>query len=57
MKWLWHRWLYRPTMKLLHRFNLCYMKPMPIIEQYEQQVWCQWCGVRYIHRNYPVIGK
>ncbi len=38
---------YRPIMKLAHRFNWHYMRPMPIIEPNRQQIWCEWCGARY----------
>jgi hypothetical protein len=40
---------YRPTMRVLHRLNLCWMEPLPIREGENGQwinVWCSWCGVR-----------
>jgi hypothetical protein len=57
-RWFWLSYLYRPTSRLLHRFNLHYMRPMPIIERDRQQFWCEWCGLRdtkYI--GPPMIGK
>lgn len=50
-RWLflnvWCRHLYRPTMLLLHRFNLHYAPPMPLSPQYGKIChWCQWCGLR-----------
>jgi hypothetical protein len=40
---------YRPTMRLLHRMNLCWVQPSPMREGDNGQwtpVWCHWCGVR-----------
>lgn len=45
--WLGH--FYRPTMSLLHRFNLHYMPPMTRMigqPEYENNHWCKWCGLR-----------
>jgi len=39
------RWLYRPTQRLLHRFNLHYMPPM--YPERDKVLWCRWCGARY----------
>ncbi len=49
MKRLWYMTLYRPTMKLMHLFNLHHCPPSPAIEPYDvnnPMLWCQWCGLR-----------
>lgn len=44
---IWCRYLYRPTMRLLHRFNLHYAPPTPMtLHKEERHHWCQWCGLR-----------
>lgn len=50
MMWLWWRFFYRPTMKLLHRFHLHYAPPIGPIDEgdgtFRMQLWCKWCGFR-----------
>ena len=46
---MYYRFLYRPLMRLAHRFHWCYMQPSPIIEKDRLTVWCHWCGARYTH--------
>ena len=57
---IWYRWLYRLTMKILHRFNLHYAPPTPWCSQVgERNHWCQWCGLRgttYTHNFIPGFG-
>lgn len=36
--------LYRPLMKLLHRFDLHYAPPC--YPDGDTHLWCQWCGFR-----------
>lgn len=44
---MWCRTLYRPVMRLMHRFNLHYAPPSPMSPIYgERDHWCQWCGLR-----------
>jgi hypothetical protein len=44
---VWCRHLYRPTMRVMHRFNLHYAPPSPMNPRFgEQHHWCQWCGLR-----------
>jgi hypothetical protein len=43
--WLPRWWLYRPVMRLAHRFNWHWMPP--IYPERDTQLWCQWCGARY----------
>jgi hypothetical protein len=44
---IWCRRFYRPTMRLLHKFNLHYAPPSPMSPRYgKQEHWCQWCGLR-----------
>jgi hypothetical protein len=44
---IWCRHLYRPVMRLSHRFNWHYAPPSPLNPPYgEQPHWCQWCGLR-----------
>jgi hypothetical protein len=40
---LWHRTLYRPVSRLMHRFDLHYA---PIGGPDGDVAWCQWCGLR-----------
>jgi len=43
---IWCSHLYRPAMRLLHRFNLHYAPPSPMSPKYgRQNHWCQWCGL------------
>ena len=45
--YVWCRWFYRPTMRLLHRFDLHYAPPNPLSPAYgHRDHWCQWCGLR-----------
>ena len=39
------RWLYRPTQRFLHRFDLHYMRPS--YPERDKVLWCRWCGARY----------
>ena len=39
-----YRTLYRPLMKLAHRYNWHYA---PVGGPDRNQAWCQWCGLRY----------
>lgn len=47
---LWCRHGYRPTMRLLHRFNLHYAPPRGLMHGEQpgssKDHWCQWCGLR-----------
>lgn len=45
----------RTLQRIAHRFNVHYLRPMPVIEHYKQQVICDWCGVRYVHNTAPSI--
>ena len=44
MKRLWYMTLYRPLMKLAHRFNWHYAPP--IYPEGDKVLWCKWCGLR-----------
>ncbi len=41
---LWWRYLYRPLMKLAHRYNWHYTHTMYL--DGDKILWCQWCGLR-----------
>ena len=41
---LWYRTLYRPLMRLAHRYNWHYAPP--IYPDGDTQLWCRWCGFR-----------
>lgn len=48
---IWCSWLYRPTMKILHYFNIHYTPPLQIYngelqKHGKKDHWCQWCGLR-----------
>lgn len=44
---VWCRHLYRPTMKVMHRFNLHYAPPNGLPDEPgKKNHWCQWCGLR-----------
>jgi len=45
---IYHRFLYRPLMRLLHRFNLHYAPPNCALTNDAGWPlhWCQWCGMR-----------
>ena len=48
---IWCSRLYRPTMKILHKFNLHYAPPNFLMSSFENEYgeinhWCQWCGLR-----------
>jgi hypothetical protein len=43
---IWHSYLYRPVSRLLHRYNLHYMKPNTHIDPDKIHYWCEWCGLR-----------
>lgn len=44
MKTLFRRWLYRPLMKLAHRYHWHYAPPS--YPDGDTHLWCQWCGFR-----------
>lgn len=43
LRLLWGRIGYRPTMRLIHRLNWCWMEPTPVDPN---RAWCHWCGMR-----------
>src|SRR3990167_9312509 len=44
---IWCSYMYRPIMRLLHRFNVHYCPPSGMSPEYgERNHWCQWCGLR-----------
>jgi hypothetical protein len=54
---VWCRHLYRPTMHLLHRYNLHYAPPNSLNPRYgAQDHWCQWCGLRGTTWKYDPDG-
>lgn len=44
-RWLWLRYLYRPTSRILHRMNLHYAPERDMMDGSTIR-WCQWCGLR-----------
>lgn len=45
--YLWCRYLYRPAMRLAHRYNWHYAPPNTFdLYGGERNHWCQWCGLR-----------
>ena len=42
--------IYRLTMKILHKFNLHYAKPIHV-EGGDIMRWCRWCGFRDVTRK------
>ena len=45
--YVWCRYLYRPVMKVAHRYNWHYAPPSDLSPIYgERHHWCQWCGLR-----------
>lgn len=44
MRWLWWRFVYRPFMRLAHRFN--WHHAPPCYPDGDTQLWCDWCGFR-----------
>lgn len=46
MKTLFYRFLYRPLMRLAHRYNWHYAPVIGPFEDGATQRWCQWCGFR-----------
>lgn len=42
-------YLYSLISRALHRFDLHYMRRLPVIEKDKQQIWCEWCGARYTY--------
>ena len=58
MTTLFYRVLYRPLMRLAHRYNWHYAPPTyPEPQRYpEGDVlrWCHWCGMRDVTRRYPL---
>ena len=50
MKWWLPRWwLYRPVMRLAHRFNWHWMPPC--YPDGDTLLVCSWCGARYLARK------
>lgn len=47
-RWPFYGRIYRLVSKLLHRFNLHYMRPMGPFEDGSRQLWCKWCGARHV---------
>ena len=43
---LFYRFLYRPLMKLAHRYNWHYAPVIGPFEDGSTQRWCKWCGFR-----------
>lgn len=44
---VWGTWMYRPTMKLAHRFGWHYAPPNHALRERQGVMhWCQWCGLR-----------
>lgn len=41
--------LYRPLMKLMHRFHWHWAPP--VYPEGDTQLWCQWCGFRQTVRR------
>lgn len=41
-----YRTLYRPLMRLAHRYNWHYAPP--IYPDLDTMLWCHWCGLRYV---------
>lgn len=58
---IWCSYLYRPTMRILHKFNLHYCPPSELqIEPYEPYRTyhkCDWCGLNGFTYNYTVIKQ
>lgn len=40
-----YRTLYRPLMRVMHRYRLHYAPPCYL--ERDAVLWCQWCGMRY----------
>lgn len=49
-QWLFYRPIYRPWMKLAHRFNWHHMTVCHV--EGDVMDWCQWCGIRQIRSNW-----
>lgn len=47
------RFLYRPIMKVAHRFNWHYAPEIGPFEDGSTQLWCKWCGFRMDKTNAP----
>jgi hypothetical protein len=44
---VWCLHLYRPAMRLMHRYNLHYAPATLVSTRYgKRDLWCQWCGLR-----------
>ncbi len=43
---LFRRTLYRPLMKLAHRYNWHYAPPC--YPDGDTMLWCHWCGMKYV---------
>jgi len=44
---LFYRTLYRPLMRLAHRYHWHYMPECGPFEDGSKQAWCRWCGGRH----------
>jgi len=57
MKWAFYGTLYRPLMRLAHRYNWHYAPPSyPIPPRHpggDVLRWCQWCGLRAVTARKP----
>ena len=47
-KTIFYRTLYRPLMRLAHRFNWHYA-PITTMANGDTHQWCKWCGLRQVH--------
>lgn len=43
---VYYRFLYRPIMRLAHRFDWHYAPTIGPLDDGSIQQWCQWCGMR-----------
>lgn len=52
IKWqtylLYCRTLYRPHMRLIHRWGWHWYTHLPFIDGGTERLWCQWCGDRWV---------
>lgn len=47
-------WWYRVIMRVMHRFNLCYLRPLPVIDDKIRHR-CDWCGASKSMSTRPVL--
>jgi hypothetical protein len=59
MKYLFYLLIYRPLMRIAHRYHWHYAPP--IYPEGDTQLWCKWCGFRQTikrsNNSVPVIGE